>query len=87
MGGVAATLPLRTLLTKRVMLKGSLLRVRPEEEKGRILEELVQRVWPKITDGTIRPTIFRVFPIQQAMQAHTLMETGQNIGKLVLTVR
>lgn len=87
MGGTAATLPLRALLTKRVMLKGSLLRVRPEEEKGRILEELVRRVWPKIEDGTIRPTIFRVFPIQQAMQAHTLMETGQNVGKLVLTVR
>ena len=87
MGGTAATLPLRALLTKRVMLKGSLLRVRPEEEKGEILEELVRRVWPKIEDGTIRPTIFRVFPIQQAMQAHTLMETGQNVGKLVLTVR
>ena len=55
--------------------------------KGRILRGLENRIWPEIECGKIRPVICRVFPIREAEQAHALLERGENIGKVVLTVR
>ena len=57
------------------------------QEKSDILAELVQNVWPKLADGSIRPTIYRVLPIEQAEAAHAILERGENIGKVVLKVK
>ena len=70
-----------------VRLIGSTLRSRSTEMKGRILRGLENRIWPEIERGKIRPVICRVFPIREAEQAHALLERGENIGKVVLTVR
>ena len=87
LAGVTTTVPLRALLTKGIVLKGSMLRKRSVKEKSDILAELVQNVWPKLADGSIRPTIYRVLPIEQAEAAHAILERGENIGKVVLKVR
>ena len=87
LAGVTTTVPLRALLTKGIVFKGSMLRKRSVQEKSDILAELVRNVWPKLTDGSIRPTIYRVLPIEQAEAAHAILERGENIGKVVLKVR
>ena len=87
LAGVTTTVPLRALLTKGIVFKGSMLRKRSVQEKSDILAELVQNVWPKLTDGSIRPTIYRVLPIEQAEAAHAILERGENIGKVVLKVK
>ena len=87
LAGVTTTVPLRALLTKGIVLKGSMLRKRSVQEKSDILAELVQNVWPKLADGSIRPTIYRVLPIEQAEAAHAILERGENIGKVVLKVK
>ena len=87
LAGVTTTVPLRALLTKGIVFKGSMLRKRSVQEKSDILAELVQNVWPKIADGSIRPTIYRVLPIEQAEAAHAILERGENIGKVVLKVK
>lgn len=87
LAGVTTTVPLRTLLTKGIVFKGSMLRKRSVQEKSDILAELVQNVWPKLADGSIRPTIYRVLPIEQAEAAHAILERGENIGKVVLKVK
>ena len=87
LAGVTTTVPLRALLTKGIVFKGSMLRKRSVQEKSEILAELVQNVWPKLTDGSIRPTIYRVLPIEQAEAAHAILERGENIGKVVLKVK
>ena len=87
LAGVTTTVPLRALLTKGIVFKGSMLRKRSVQEKSDILAELVQNVWPKLADGSIRPTIYRVLPIEQAEAAHAILERGENIGKVVLKVR
>lgn len=84
--GTATQLPLRDILTKGIVLKGSMLRKRPVEEKARILSELVKNVWPKIEEGKLKPHIYRIYPIEQAEQAHAVLERGENVGKVVLTV-
>ena len=87
LAGVTTTVPLRALLTKGIVFKGSMLRKRSVQEKSDILAGLVENVWPKIADGTIRPSIYQVLPITQAEEAHAILERGENIGKVVLKVK
>ena len=44
-------------------------------------------VWPEIESGAIRPLIHRTFPIENAADAHAVLEHHENIGKVVLTVQ
>ena len=87
LAGTTTEVPLRDLLTKGIHLVGSMLRNRTPEMKARILSELVSRVWPKLESREIRPTIYRVLPIEKAQDAHALLEQSLNIGKVVLAVR
>lgn len=86
LAGIETNVQLRPLLTKGLHLVGSMLRNRTPEFKARLLSELVERVWPKIEDGTIKPSIYKVLPMEKAMEAHAILERGENIGKVVLTV-
>ncbi|MDD4140378.1 MAG: NAD(P)H-quinone oxidoreductase [Eubacteriales bacterium] len=87
LAGTTTEVPLRDLLTKGIHLVGSMLRNRTPEMKARILSELVSRVWPKLESREIRPTIYRVLPIEKAQEAHALLEQSLNVGKVVLAVR
>ncbi|HKZ72502.1 MAG TPA: zinc-binding dehydrogenase, partial [Steroidobacteraceae bacterium] len=62
------------------------LRPRPVEFKGAIARSLRERIWPLLEAGKIKPVIYRTFPLADARAAHTLMESSQHIGKIVLTV-
>ena len=86
LAGIETTVQLRPLLTKGLHLVGSMLRNRTPEFKAYILSELVKNVWPKLEDGRIKPSIYKVLPITEAEEAHAILERGENIGKVVLTV-
>lgn len=86
LAGTETNVLLRPLLTKGLHLVGSMLRNRTPEFKAYLLSELVKNVWPKIECGQIRPSIYKVLPIEQAADAHAILERGENIGKVVLTV-
>lgn len=86
LAGTETQVPLRPLLTKGLHLVGSMLRNRTPAFKAYILSELVKNVWPKVEDKTIRPVLYRVLPMQQAAEAHAILERGENVGKVVLRV-
>jgi len=86
LAGVETTVQLRPLLTKGLHLVGSMLRNRTPAMKAAILAELVERVWPKIEDGTIKPSIYKVLPITAAEEAHAILQRCENVGKVVLQV-
>ena len=86
LAGIETTVQLRPLLTKGLHLVGSMLRNRTPKFKAYILSELVKNVWPKLEDGTIKPSIYKVLPITEAEAAHAILERGENVGKVVLTV-
>jgi NADPH:quinone reductase-like Zn-dependent oxidoreductase len=86
LAGIETTVQLRPLLTKGLHLVGSMLRNRTPEFKAYILSELVKNVWPKIEDGSIKPSIYKVLPITEAEAAHAILERGENVGKVVLNV-
>jgi putative PIG3 family NAD(P)H quinone oxidoreductase len=85
-GGRKGTLDLATLAAKRGLITANLLRARPVEEKAAICRGLVQNVWPLIADGTIKQSPLTVFPLAEAAAAHAHLQSGNNIGKVILSV-
>ena len=86
LAGDITSVNMRTMYVKNIRLIGSTLRSKTPEVKGKILASLVRDVWPKVTSGEIRPTIYAVLPIEQAEKAHDLLYGGMSAGKVVLTV-
>ncbi|WP_439114518.1 NAD(P)H-quinone oxidoreductase [Hydrogenophaga sp.] len=83
-GGVKAEINAGMVLRRRLTITGSTLRPRPVAFKTAIAQSLRATVWPLLASGRIKPVIYRVFNAGEAASAHTLMESNQHIGKLVL---
>ncbi|WP_207461107.1 NAD(P)H-quinone oxidoreductase [Azospirillum sp. SYSU D00513] len=86
LNGPKVSLNMFPVMTKRLTLTGSTLRARPVGEKGRIAKALRAEVWPLLESGRIKPVIHQTFPLEQAADAHRLMESSAHVGKIVLTV-
>lgn len=86
LGGSKADLDMNDILRRRLTITGSTLRPRTVEFKGAVARELREKVWPLIDSGRIRPVIYRTFGLEQASEAHALMETSTHVGKILLTV-
>ncbi len=86
MGGAEATVNLGLMMVKRQRLIGSTLRARSVAAKAAVMDRLRREVWPHIEDGTIRPVVDTVFPIQEAERAHELVASDATFGKVVLRV-
>jgi putative PIG3 family NAD(P)H quinone oxidoreductase len=87
LGGADATIPIFRVMQKRLILTGSTLRPRSPAEKGVIADSLLKEAWPMIAAGRIKPHIHATFPLARAADAHRMLEDGQHVGKIVLTVR
>jgi NADPH2:quinone reductase len=85
-GGPKSQINLRPVLQNRLNLTGSTLRPRTIEEKGAIARELEAQVWPLLARGEIGPVVHTTFPLRDAAGAHRLLEAGDVIGKIVLTL-
>jgi len=86
-GGLRAEVDLNTMLSRRLSLIGTTLRSRPVAQKGEIARRAVQDLWPGFADGSLRPVIDRVLPLDRVVDAHRAMEQGGHTGKIVLQVR
>jgi len=82
--GVANDINFGQMLVKRLTYTGSTLRERSREDKANTARELEDKVWPLLASGQIKPQIFRTLPLKEAAQAHTLMESGTHVGKIML---
>lgn len=84
--GSRAEIDLRPVLARRLTLTGSTLRPQSVAEKARIADALRQHVLPLLAAGTVRPVVYRTFPLENAADAHRLMETSAHQGKIVLNL-
>ena len=84
--GMEATIPLWQVMRKRLVLTGSTLRARDATFKSLVADELARAVWPHVEQGRLKPVIDSTFPLAQAADAHRRMESGEHIGKIVLTM-
>jgi len=82
--GPKVELNLAPIMMKRLTVTGSTLRPRTVDQKGAIAAALQRVVWPLLEKKTVKPVIYRTFPLAEAAAAHRLMETSEHIGKIVL---
>ncbi|MGE3635182.1 MAG: NAD(P)H-quinone oxidoreductase [Sandaracinaceae bacterium] len=85
MGGASGELPLGLLLAQRLSVRGTVLRSRPLEEKAALAQRFHAEVLGGFEDGSLRPIVDEVFPMDQVAEAHRRLESNDTFGKLVLT--
>lgn len=85
-GGRKGTLDLNRLLTKRATVTATSLRFRPIEQKAAIAQLVVERVWPLLASGQIKPAPETRFPLDRVADAHRQLASGDNTGKVILAV-
>jgi NADPH:quinone reductase-like Zn-dependent oxidoreductase len=86
-GGAAGELDLGLLMRKRAAVLATGLRARPPAEKAAIVAAVREHVWPLVEEGTVKPIVHTVLPLESAIEAHELMESSAHIGKILLTPR
>ncbi|MBC7203899.1 MAG: zinc-binding dehydrogenase, partial [Pusillimonas sp.] len=86
LGGAKGTLDFGQILRRRLTLTGSTLRPRPVAFKAQVARSLREHVWPLLESGKIKPIVHATFPLEEAARAHAMMEAGEQIGKIILTV-
>ena len=80
-----ATVDFRRIMLKRLHHTGSTLRSRSAADKGAIARAIEDKVLPLLADGSVKPVVYKTFPLRDASAAHALMESSLHIGKIVLT--
>lgn len=86
LAGRSAVLNLGTLLTRRLLIRGTVLRSRPAREKADATAAFARDVLPLLRAKTVRPVVDAVFPLERIAEAHALLESNRTFGKVVLRI-
>jgi NADPH:quinone reductase len=86
MAGIHAELDLHVMMRKRAVVRGTVMRARPLEEKMLAAGILRDHIVPLVVSGRLRPVVDRVVPLARVADAHRLMQTNDAFGKIVLDV-
>jgi NADPH:quinone reductase-like Zn-dependent oxidoreductase len=86
MKGADSMIDIRALMSKRIVLTGSMLKPRSDAFKAALIADVLANVWPLVMTGQLKPVVYRTFPLADAATAQQLMESSDHIGKIVLAV-
>jgi putative PIG3 family NAD(P)H quinone oxidoreductase len=86
LGGAQASVNMAGLMVKRQTITGSTLRARSDEFKAVVADEIARSVWPSVAAGELRPRMDSEFAMHEAAAAHARMDSGEHIGKIVLSM-
>lgn len=84
--GPAAEISIVEVMRRRLTLTGSFLRPRDLAFKAMVRDEILETVWPYVEGNRLKPVMDQSFPLEQAAAAHARMESGDHVGKIILTV-
>jgi len=84
--GPTAEVPIVEIMRRRLTMTGSTLRPRDVRFKTMVADELAKTVWPYVDGNRLKPVIDKVFPLAEAAAAHARMESGEHVGKIVLSM-
>ena len=87
LAGDISPVDFRNIYVKNIRIIGSTLRSKTPQEKGELLKELVEKTWDKFSSGEIKVKIHKILPIEQADDAQQILYRGENVGKVVLTIK
>lgn len=74
------------ILFKRIRVEGSTLRSRDEDYQARLRDSLVSHALPRFADGTFKVFVEKVFPFEEIVQAHELLESNSTKGKIICVI-
>ncbi|MEJ7927335.1 NAD(P)H-quinone oxidoreductase [Sphingobium sp. AN641] len=86
LGGARTELFIPAIMQRRLTITGSTLRARSVLFKSLVADEIMRTVWPFVEEGRLRPAMDRTFALKDAAKAHTRMDAGEHVGKIVLTI-
>ncbi len=86
LAGPKTEIDLRQIMQKRLTLTGSTLRTRPIPFKAELARALEETVWPIIEKGRYKPVIDKLFPLEDVVEAHRRIDSGEHFGKIILTM-
>lgn len=86
MNGFKAEVNFAPLLMKRITMTGSTLRAQTFAQKTKMVEEIMEHIYPHLESGKIKPIIDSIYPLEEVEQAHGHMQGGQHMGKIILRV-
>jgi NADPH2:quinone reductase len=86
LGGASAKISAGIVMVNRLTLTGSTLRPQSIASKGRMAQGLKDKVWPLLEAGTVRPILYKTFPLKDAAGAHAELERADHVGKVMMTV-
>jgi len=72
------------LMPKRAALIGTMLRIRPLEEKIATTRRFGAEMLPLFESGALRPVIDRRFAFDKIADAHAYMESNASVGKILI---
>jgi putative PIG3 family NAD(P)H quinone oxidoreductase len=84
--GAHATLNIGVVMSKRLKLRGTVLRARSAEEKAQATRLFAKHVVPLLAAGSVRPVVDRVYKLEQVREAHLRLESNESFGKVVLEI-
>ncbi|MEC4726057.1 NAD(P)H-quinone oxidoreductase [Shewanella sp. D64] len=89
--GAKAEVDIFRIMAKRLTWTGSTLRPQSVTAKAEIAEQLLEKVWPLLANDSgnlhqLKPHVFAEFVLVECAKAHSLMESGNHRGKLVLVI-
>ncbi len=85
LAGLESTIDLRYMLSRRLTIRGTVLRSRPLEERIGVTQAFAREVMPWLSSGAVRIPIEASFPLERIAEAHTLMESNTSVGKIALS--
>jgi NADPH:quinone reductase len=84
--GAKAEIPIWQIMQKRLTLTGSTLRARDIDFKTGVRDTLARTIWPLLAAGRLRPVMDGSYPLERAADAHARLDSGEHVGKVVLTI-
>ena len=84
LAGLESPLDLRYMLSRRLTVRGTVLRSRPVEERIAVTQAFAREVMPWLANGAVQPRIDCTFPLEQIADAHTRMESNETAGKIAI---
>ena len=49
-----------------------------------MVEEILEHIYPHLESGKIKPLVDSIFPLAEVEEAHSHMESGEHMGKIIL---
>ena len=86
MQGAKAEFNALQVMQKRLTITGSTLRAREPSFKAALAADIQKNVWPLLEKGDFRPVIYKIYSLEEAAEAHRLLETSTHIGKIMLSL-